>query len=184
MASTTHIRGLDASLRKLKQIDPKLEREAKKRLKDDVKPIVQDAKALIPGSPPLSRWVAPKNGGVMTSGTLRYNNRGGGQPIPIWSGNAARRKIGVSVARKRRAGYSGRMLLISVRQRDGAGEVFDKAGLRTNRVFSRNLSAKWGGPWRSLYRSYDRHKDAVHGSIKASVHEVERQINAELRRVA
>lgn len=184
MASSTHIRGLDASLRKLKEIDPKLEREAKKRLKNDVKPIVSDAKALIPGSPPLSRWVAPKNGGTDSGGTQRYNRTGSSQPIPIWNSGAARRRIGSSVARKRRKGFNGRMLLISVRQMDGAGEVFDKAGLKTNSVFTRNLSSKWGGPWRAMYRSADKHMSTVHDSIKASVREVEKQINDELRRRA
>lgn len=182
MASSTNIRGLDHSLRKLREINPKLEREAKKRLKDDVKPIVSDAKALIPSSAPLSRWVAPKGGGVQASGVQRYNKRGSSQSIPVWSSGPARRRIGSSVARKSRRGYSGRMLLISVRQKDAAGEVFDKAGLKTNSVFTRNLSSKWGSPWRAMYRSADKHMDTVHDSIRHSVREVERQINAELRR--
>lgn len=181
MASTTHIRGLDASLRKLKQIDPKLEREAKKRLKDDVKPIVQDAKASIPGSPPLSRWVAPKGAGADGQGVVRA----GGSRLPIWSSGPAKRRIGVSIVRKRRSGYTGKMLLIRVRQMDAAGAVFDIAGRRNadNPLDKSLKSAGFGGASRGMWPAAMRHKDAVHDSIKASVHEVERQINAELRRV-
>ena len=81
MASTTQPIGLEHAFKTLRQIDPVFEKMAKKRLKDDVKPIVQDAKASIPGSPPLSRWVAPKGAGADGQGVVRA----GGSRLPISS---------------------------------------------------------------------------------------------------
>jgi hypothetical protein len=166
----------------LKDTAPKLERDAKKRLKNDVKPIVADAKAAIPGSPPLSKWVAPKGGGG--DGVYeRYAKKGSGQPLPIWSSTTAKRRINSSVRRKRVSGYKGRMLLITVRQTDASGSVFDMAG-RVNKssVFARNLSRKFGDASRTMWPAADKNRALVHASLKASVLEVERQINQELRR--
>lgn len=179
MASSTNIRGLDRSLRKLREIDPKLEREAKKRLKNDVKPIVSDAKASIPGSAPLSRWVAPKGAEADSRGVVRA----GSSRLPIWSSGSAKRRIGVTVARKKARGYSGRRLLIAVRQGDAAGAVFDIAGRKNaNNPIDKSLKrAGYGSASRGMWPAAIKHMDTVHDSIKASVREVERQINAELR---
>lgn len=179
MASSTQIRNLDKALRKLKEINPKLEREAKKRLRGDVKPIVDSARGTIPSAAPLSRWVAPKGGGTFDGKIVRS----GSKRLPVWESGPARRRIGATVARKKRRGYDGRMLLVAVRQNDAAGAVFDIAGRKNpGSQFARNLeSAGYGTPSRGMWPAAENHKDAVRDSIKASVREVERQINRELR---
>lgn len=174
MASSTHIRGLDSSLRKLKEIDPKLEREAKKNLRRDVKVIVDDARRRIPGDPPLSRWVAPKGGGS-TDG--RY----GASRMPVWNSADARRRIGVSIRRTKVRGFTGRRLLIAVRQGSASGAVFDIAGRKSGNQFGANLSSKFGGASRSMWPAAEAHMQDVHNSIIRTVREVEKQINAELR---
>lgn len=177
MASTTHIRGLDASLRKLKQIDPKLEREAKKNLKRDVKVIVDDARRRVPSTPPLSRWVEPRRGGGA-------DGRAGASRMPVWNGPEARRRINVVVRRTKVQGFSGRRLLVAVRQGSASGAVFDIAGRSSSNQFGRNLSAKYGQASRSMWPAAEQHLPEVRASIKRTVLEIERQINAELRRVA
>ena len=57
--ATQQIRGLDDALKTLQKMDPVLRREAVKRLKNDVNPIVSAIKAGLPKAP-LSNWVAPK----------------------------------------------------------------------------------------------------------------------------
>ena len=177
MVTNTHIQGLDSALRKLKEIDPKLEREAKKRLKNDVKVIVQEARNSIPSSPPLSRWVSPKGAAADSNGIVRS----GKSRLPVWDSGRARRRIGASVTRKRVRGYTGRRLLISVRQGDAAGAAYDMAGRASSNVFASNLSSRHGSASRGMWPAAEKHMNAVHDSIKESVREVERQINRELR---
>ena len=175
MASTTNIRGLDRSLRKLREIDPKLEREAKKNLKRDAKVIVDDAKRRVPTAAPLSRWVEPR-------GAASSDGRYGKSRLPVWNGPEARRRIGVSIRRKGVRGYSGRRLLIAVRQGSASGAVFDIAGRASRNQFGQNLSSKYGGASRSMWPAAEAHLADVRESMRRTVLEVERQINAELRR--
>lgn len=182
MASQSNIKGLQHAFRTLKQIDPKLEKEAKKRLKGDVKPIVTDAKSRIPGSPPLSRWTVPKAGGVIDikdKKTVRY---AGKSRLPVWNSGSAKRRIGVSLARKRVKGFKGRRTLIAVRQMDASGAAFDMAGRATNNTFGQNLSSATGlKASRYMWPAAEKHMGAVRNSIKDSIKEIEKQINAELR---
>lgn len=178
MASQSNIKGLQHALRTLKEIDPKLEREAKKRLKGDVKPIVTDAKSAIPGQAPLSRWVASG----AAAGDRRGVVRAGASRMPVWNSGSAKRRIGASIARKRVRGFKGRRMLIAVRQMDAAGAVFDMAGRRSSNQFAANLTASTSlKASRYMWPAAEKNMDAVRDSIKNSVKEVERQINAELR---
>lgn len=178
MASQSNIKGLQHAFRTLKQINPKLEKEAKKRLKGDVKPIVTDAKSGIPGGPPLSRWVAPKG----ALGDKRGVVRAGASRMPVWNSGSAKRRIGASVAKKRVAGFKGRRTLIAVRQMDAAGAVLDMAGRASRNQFATNLSGATGkNASRYMWPAAEKNMGAVRDSIKESVKEIEKQINAELR---
>ena len=75
----------------------------------------------------------------------------------------------------------GKQILVSIRQTNGAGEVFDMAGKQTSSTFTRNLSAKWGGPSRLMWPTVEKHKPTVLASIKRSVTSMEDIINEELR---
>jgi hypothetical protein len=75
----------------------------------------------------------------------------------------------------------GKAILVSIRQSNGAGEVFDMAGKKTNSTFTRNLSNKWGGASRRMWPIAEKNKPAVLRSIDQSVQDMEKQINRMLR---
>ena len=176
--ATQQIRGLDDALKTLQKMDPVLRREAVKRLKGDVQPIVSAIKAKMPQAP-LSNWVAPKQSSARR-GTVSAG-RSGAAGTPYWQAGKAKSGVRSSVKKQSARQMKGKAILVSVRQSNGAGEVFDMAGKRTNSVFTRNLTAKWGGPSRLMWTTAERHKPAVVASINKSVVNMSDIINEELR---
>jgi hypothetical protein len=176
--ATQKIRGLDDALKTLGKMDPVLRRAAVKRLKDDVKPIVSAIKAGIPKAP-LSNWVAPKQSSARR-GTISAG-RSGAAGTPYWEFGKAKSGVRSSVKKQGARQMKGKAILVSIRQSNGAGEVFDMAGKKSNSIFTRNLTAKWGGPSRRMWPAAEKHKPAVVASINKSVTSMEDIINEELR---
>jgi len=176
--ATQKIRGLDDALKTLGKMDPALRRIAVKRLKGDVQPIVSAIKAGIPQAP-LSKWVAPKQSsarrGVIQAG------RSGAEGLPYFVFSKAKSGVRSSVKKQSKRGMKGKQILISIRQTNGSGIVFDMAGKKTQGTFSRNLTNKWGGPSRRMWPTVERHKSQVVVSINRSVIDMEQQINHMLR---
>jgi len=174
--------GLNHALGTLQQIDPVLARQARKRMKDDLKPIAQAAKGTIPALP-LSRWVASSSSSS-SSGAVRYGTKRsttkGGSASPVWDSSQAKRKIGIIVQRKRVKGFTGRRALVALRQNDAAGQMFDLAGKNPN-VFGANLARKFGAPSRGMWPTVEKNHTMIQGSIERAKRDMEHTINAELR---
>jgi len=178
--ATQQIRGLNDSLKTLQKIDPVLKREAVKRLKGDVKPIVAAIKAKLPKTP-LSNWVPPKQSSARR-GKIEAG-RSGAAGLPYWEYGKAKGGVRVGVRSKRERGMKGKALLISVRSTNGATEAFDMAGRKNsgNRL-DRSLNIKgYGGPSRVIWPTAEKHKPQVEASIQRSVEDMEKQINRLLR---
>jgi hypothetical protein len=178
--ATQKIRGLDDALKTLGKIDPVLRREGVKRLKGDIKPIVLAIKAGIPKAP-LSNWVAPKQSSARR-GTVEAG-RSGAAGLPFWKASKARSGVSASVRKQSQKGAKGKAILITVRQRDGAGIAFDMAGRKRpgNRLDRSLVSAGWGEASRVMWPTVERHKPAVLASINRSVTKMEDLINEALR---
>jgi hypothetical protein len=173
-SSTTHVRGLQASLKELRKIDPKLATAARKRLRDDAKPLVQEAKRMVPDVP-LSRWRALGSHQRDTVGqkTLRTSGR-----FPVFEANAARRRIALSITNKSVKGFKGRRRLIAMVEKDAAGELAD---MNQGNAMARNQAAKYGKASRFMWPAAEKHLDTVRVSIRKSVREIERDVNMRLR---
>ena len=176
--ATQQIRGLDDALKTLQKMDPVLRREAVKRLKNDVRPIVSAIKAGLPKAP-LSNWVAPKQSSARR-GTVQAG-RSGAAGTPYWDFGKAKSGVRSSVKKQGARQMKGKAILVSIRQSNGAGEVFDMAGKKTNSTFTRNLTNKWGGASRRMWPIAEKNKPAVLRSIDQSVQDMEKQINRMLR---
>jgi len=170
----TDIRGVESTLKALKDIDPKLYRAAQKRLKSDAKPMLAAAKAALPPVA-LSNWKPPvqDTGGVSRSGAAR---------MPAYVGGVARRKTVLQIKREKVRGMSGRRTLFRMVQRDAAGSVFDMAGKASQNLLARNLSAKFGKPSRSMWPAAEKHMPGVLRSIENSVGDMAKEVNRELSR--
>ena len=177
--ATQQIRGLDDALKTLGKMEPTLRREAVKQLKDDVKPIVLAIKARMPTAP-LSNWVAPKQSSARR-GRVEAG-RSGAAGLPFWKASKARSGVSASVRKQSQKGAKGKAILITVRQRDGAGIAFDMAGRKRpgNRLDRSLGSAGWGEASRVMWPTVEKHKPQVLASIAQSVSDMETQINRSL----
>ena len=172
MAQPYRVRGLDQALDTLKKIDPELYKAAQKRIKNDVKPMITDARKSVPQQTPLSRWKQSSGAG----------ERSGEARLPAWTGRPANR-INASVRRRKIRGTGGKRTLMKMQQNSSAGAVFDIAGRKnpSGSQFNINLTAKYGNASRSMWPAAERHLPTVRNSIERSVVEMERVLNAELR---
>ena len=170
-------------LRELKRIDKQAAAKARARFRNDAKPLVTAGRAAIPGQPPLSKWVAPKSGGVMDIKGRHTVRSTGKSRMPIWNGDAAKRGIGLSFANRKVSigNLSGKTMVFAFVQKDGAGITYNSAGHKTSNVFSRNLTAKHGPGQRYMWPVAKQHLPLIRASIKATLKDVERETNERLR---
>ena len=161
-----NIQGLGETLDTLKKMAPEYAKQARKEIREAVKPMQADAKSRIPAGPPLSRW----------STTQR-------QGIPPWNSSSAKRKIGIRIKRQRVRNAAGRIVLVRLIQNDGGGVVFDSAGRQNpGSRFAQNLSSKYSGASRSMWPAAEANMDGVVKSLEDARGRMEDVINRELRR--
>jgi hypothetical protein len=179
--ATKKIRGLDDALKTLGKMDPVLRREAVKRLKGDVQPIVAAVKSGMP-TLPLSNWVAPKQSSARR-GKVEAG-RSGKAGTPYWNAGKAKGGVRSSVKKQSVRQMKGKQILVSIRQNNAAGVVFDMAGRATsNNKLDRSLRiAGYGTASRTMWPTVERHKPRVLASIDRSVADMENEINRLLRR--
>lgn len=161
-----NIQGLDETLAALKEIGPEYLKQARKDIRNAIKPMQADAKSRIPGGPPLSRW----------STTQR-------QGIPAWSSSGAKRGIGIRIKRQRVKNAAGRIVLVRLIQNDGGGEVFDSAGRKNvGSNFAANLSSRYSSASRSMWPAAEANMDSVISNLEDARGRMEDVINRQLRR--
>jgi hypothetical protein len=169
-----NVRGLGEALATLKQMAPELEKEARAELRRIVKPMMQTARDMVPTEPPLSRWnTGSAEGAVHRSGASR---------MPAWTG-AAKRRVGFRIRKQKPKTGGGRIILLRMIQTDAAGAVFDVAGRRNDNQFSRNITSKgYGEASRHMWPAAEKHLGDVQDAIREAQQEMEKTINARLRR--
>lgn len=181
MASPSmHVKGLEATMRELRDFDPLLYKATVKTMREAMKPIVLDARASLPGAPPLSRWVAPKSGGIVDK-RGRIRTSGG---FPVYDAARAKRGVRALAASKRKKGFSGKYFVAGLSEADGAGIIYDAAKADgPDRSFSSNLSAATHkSKMRFMWPSVKKHKNTAASAVRAAAHDAEREMNARLRR--
>lgn len=150
MARQANIQGLGEALDTLKQMGPEFVKQARKEIREAVKPMQANAKSRVPAGPPLSRW----------STTQR-------QDIPPWNSSSAKRKIGIRIKRQRVRSAGGRVVLVRMIQTDGAGVVLDSAGSRSSgSTLAQNLTNRFGNTSRYMWPAAEANMDHVVDSLE------------------
>jgi len=173
----TDIRGVESTLKALKDIDPKLYRAAQKRLKSDAKPMLAAAKAALPPVA-LSNWKPP----VQDSGSTSVPRSGGVSRLPVYDVKSARRKTILSLKRERVKGTSDRRTLFRLVGKDPAADAYDMGGKVKQSSFSRNMASKFGSPSRFMWPAAEKHMPEVLRSIEKSVGDMSKEVNRVLSR--
>ena len=177
MARASQIRGLEETLRVLKQIDPELYKESRKRIKNDAKPMIQAAKDKLPDVP-MSGWGVSRARMQDIKGrkTLRT-----GSGFPVYNPVSAKRGVILSIRNKRRKGYGGRSLLVAMVQNDAGGMIFDYARQSSNNnLFVKGLNSRNPKPSRYMWKAAEENMGSVNASLRASIRDVEKTINRRL----
>lgn len=162
MAARTQIVGVRETIAELKQVDRRLERETRKRMRNAARPLQQAAQAKVPSTTPMSGW---------TSGRYAFD---AGQ---IRSGI----KVRTSTARGKKNAKSWRLLELT--QNTAAGIVFDMAGRRSSgkskqgRQFISNLNARVGRASRSMWPAAEQNIDKVEREVVKAVEDAAKVVN-------
>ena len=178
ISTTIEVDGAAASIRVLGQIEPQLRKQAIKEIKSAGDAIVQEARSLVPTVKPLTNW---------------YNWKGGFIPAKV--------RRGIKVAYRGSAQRDRNTIdLLTVRQTDPAGAIFELAGFRNGskggdgspvpgagRVFIEQLrkGERDGATWqpkarRTLWPAIARHRDEVREAVQTAVDNVIKTTNRKL----
>ena len=179
ISTTIEVDGAAASIRVLGQIEPELRKQAIKEIKSAGDAIVQEARALVPTVKPLTNW---------------YNWKGGFVPAKV--------RRGIKVAYRGSAQRDKNTIdLLTIRQTDPAGAIFELAGFRdgtkgrnqspvydnAGRVFIEQLrkGERNGAKWqpkarRTLWPAIARHRDEVREAVQTAVDNVIKTTNRKL----
>jgi hypothetical protein len=167
-------RSLAETLRVLKDIDPVLEREARKTLKGAAQLVARYAQGEVPAGPPT---------GISSTGRYNWGAWGGSRD---WVPSNVKRGIKVRI-RTRGSGRRDQRQIVAIVQGSAAGAVFDMAGRagnykgRQGEAFVRALN-KHGRASRTMWPAYEAKAADVDAAMIDAVNNMSNEINARLGR--
>ena len=152
--------GLKEALKELNTIDKKLRRQVTKDFKQIVQPVVGRAESMLPSGAPLS-------------GMSRSWQGKSGADIMSWNDARVRKNIKAFTSGKKireaPGGFKQNVGTFGIKWLGPQATLFDMAAKGT---MSDNLTARYGGPSRIIYRSYEMMKDDVDRQVKELVNRV------------
>ena len=168
-------RSLAETLRVLRDIDPVLEREARKTLRRAAQLVANYAKGEVPGGPPT---------GVSSTGRWNWGTWSGSRD---WVPANVKRGIKVRV-RTRGTGRRDQRQIVAIVQGSAAGAVFDMAGKagnykgRQGRAFVDALNKYGRAPSRTMWPAYEAKASDVDAAMIEAVDNMANEINGRLGR--
>lgn len=147
--------GLTETRRQMRLFAPDLLKQMDKEVKGILKPIVSDAKNMVPATAPLSNWNRPVARPGSRPSYSPYGRRWDYARLQ-WDSSAVKRGIAVGVGRARRRGDSFKAAY-AIRNRDAAGAVYELMGSGKSRVnMVRNVRREHGLDKRLIWRAWDK----------------------------
>jgi len=167
--------GAKEALRALNRIDKTARRQVTKDFAQIVSPVVNEARAKTPASPPLSG---------MAHG---WNGRSG-KPIFPW--NAARTdraiKPFVSAKKPRQFGqFVSDLATFGIKWTSADASVLEMSGrgpvpTMKGQQMVRELTARYGAPGRFIWNAYQHHANAVLANVERLIRDVMRRVEGEM----
>ena len=166
VSATLQVEGVAEVLRALGKVNPELKKATIKRMKQAGDPMVNEARSLFPAATPLSNW---------------GNWRGG------YDGTAVNRGVKVAYrGSKVRGSESNTIPLLTLRQTNAAGAIYDIAGRSSNgntpsgRAFIAQLRTN-GVASRAMWPAAERNMDKVTGAVEDAINDMSREIESMVR---
>ena len=187
--TSVQIQGIQAALKELNTFDQKYRRLVTKRIKAAGEQIIIDARSMVASFPNSLNNGAPLSG--MARGNIIKGRETSWKTDQVQKGFKV--KVGVRGSKERyvnfnKGGYTEQVVygakpyqLMVIQQADAAGAIYDHAGRNTNSTFVTNLNAEVGPEPRAIDKAVERGREPVTQKVYEVVHDVEKQINRNLR---
>jgi len=157
--------GLKDALKTLNKIDKSLRREITKDYKRIVKPVIDDANALVPSSVPLSGM------------SRNWKTRSGFQMLPWIPG--MKQKIAAKINTRAVKEYQGNTTNVgtfSIQWKGATGTMFDTSMAGS---LGRALTARYGSRSRVMWKAYEQRQTDVMSEMEQFVKRVMEEANRE-----
>lgn len=166
VSASLHVEGVAEVLRALGKVNPELKKATVKRMKQAADPMINDARSLFPATSPLSNW---------------GNWRGG------YDGAQVRRGVRAAFrGSKVRGSEANTVPLLSLRQTNAAGAIYDIAGRASNgntpqgRAFITQLRSE-GVASRAMWPAAERNMPEVVSAVEDAINDMSAQIEEMMR---
>jgi hypothetical protein len=168
--------GLKEALRELNKIDKKARLQVTKDYKEIVAPVIRDAQAMTPNSPPLSG--------------MKYSWKPGGRAgVFPWQDNQSDKAMKAFVSGKKPRTYgqfTSGLATFGIRWNHPDALVVEMSGKGSaptprGQQMVRELNARFGPPGRFLWKAYVRNEQQVLNKVEQLIKDVMRQVQDGLR---
>ena len=173
VSASLQVEGVAEVLRALGKVNPELKKATVKAMKQAGDPMVNEARSLLPTASPLSNWgnwTTPK-----------------GRVIGPYDPAKARRGVRVAYRGSKVRGSDKNVIpLLTLRQLDAAGTIFDMAGRASNgtspqgRAFIEQLRS-YGVASRAMWPAAERNMPEVVAAVEVAINDMSAQIEEMMR---
>ena len=180
VTNTLEIKGIQETMKALKEIEPTYAKQIRKDIKNAGTPILNAARSLIPVAPPLS-GMARGNLIKGRDGT-KWNSEGAKKGFIIKTNKSGQKARSVTFKTGETIDFAARPYqLLTLTQRDAAGSIWDHAGRRTKGRFVTNLQMQESYEPRAAEPGVEAARPAVEIEVIAIVDKVMKKTNTKLR---
>jgi len=168
VSSSIEVNGVADAIKVLNSVNPELKKQVVKNMKAAAQPVEESARRLVPAVRPLSGWVGWK---------------GGFDPKAVRRGI----KVAFRAGKVRGARDPNNIPLLTLRQKNAAGAIYDMAGRRSNgktdagRQFISVLNQRGGPASRTMWPGAEDAMPVVVRQVEAAIDDMMVVLNKELR---
>jgi hypothetical protein len=170
------ITGVKETRAALRQYEPEMLKQLDAKIRQEIKPVIETAKGLVPEQPPMSGWRTV----AATNGKTR-----GGAGFPAWDASEIRKGIKQKAGKSRKRGRA-KSSLLTVRNESASGSIYEVAGRKssgkgTGAQMISNLNNRGGTASRLIYKALDTvGKDKIAQAVKDAYDQVKKELQAAL----
>ena len=180
MANTLEIKGIQETMKALKEIEPDYAKQIRKDIKNAGAPVLTAARSLIPTSPPLSGMA--RGNLVRGRAGTKWSSEGANKGFIIKTNKSGQKARTVTFKSGETVDFAARPYnLLTLTQRDAAGSIWDHAGRRTKGRFVTNLQMQGSYDPRAAEPGAEAAKPAVEIEVLAIIDKVMKKTNTKLR---
>lgn len=178
--STLEIKGIQETMKALKEVEPTYAKQIRKDIKKAGTPVLVAARSLIPTSPPLSGMA--RGNLIRGRDGTKWSSEGASKGFIIKTNKSGQKARSVVFKSGETIDFAARPYqLLTLTQRDAAGSIWDHAGRRTKGRFVTNLQMQGSYEPRAAEPGVEKARPAVEIEVLQIVDEVMKKTNNKLK---